>query len=143
MHSSGMHTACLLTVSQHALGRGCVCIQHALGMGGVCVSKHALGRGVSQHALGRGVYIPACTGQGMSARGCPPGGVSPGVSAKGVSAQEGVCLGASVWESAQGVFAWGCLPRGGVCLGSLPLVTGGCIAACNGADTSLWTERHL
>ena len=38
MHSSGMRTARLLTVSQHALGRG------------VCVSQHALGRG-----------IPACS----------------------------------------------------------------------------------
>ena len=43
MHSSGIRTARLLTVSQHALRRG----------------------GVSQHALGRGVCIPACTGQGV------------------------------------------------------------------------------
>ena len=35
MHSSRMRTACLLTVSQHALGGG----------GGLCVSQHALGRG--------------------------------------------------------------------------------------------------
>ena len=34
MHSSGMRTARLLTVSKHALGWG-------------CVSQHALGRGVS------------------------------------------------------------------------------------------------
>ena len=47
MHSSGMRTARLLTVSQHALGGGCV----------------------SQHALGVCIPIPACTGQGVSAQG--------------------------------------------------------------------------
>ena len=51
MYSSGMRTAHLLTVSQHAL------------VGGVCVS---------QHALGRGVCIPACSGQ----EGVCPGGVA-------------------------------------------------------------------
>ena len=34
MHSSGMRTASLLTISQHAMDRG------------GCVSQHALGRGV-------------------------------------------------------------------------------------------------
>ena len=40
MHSSGMHTACLLTISQ--VGRGCIpaCTGH-----GECVSQHALGGG--------------------------------------------------------------------------------------------------
>ena len=47
-----MRTARLLTVSQHALVRGGVC--------------------VSQHALGRGVCIPACSGQ----EGVCPGGVA-------------------------------------------------------------------
>ena len=42
MHSSRMRTARLLTVSQHALGRGGVS-QHALGREGVCTG----GRGVS------------------------------------------------------------------------------------------------
>ena len=58
VHSTGMCTACLLTVSQHALCRG-------------CVSQHALGRGVCQR----------CTCQGgVPAQGgftCP-GGVCPG-----------------------------------------------------------------
>ena len=45
MHFSGMRTARLLTVSQHALGGGG-------------------GGGVFQHALGRGVCIPACTWHG-------------------------------------------------------------------------------
>ena len=68
MHSSGMRTARLLTVSQHALcvwggipactGRGCVCIPACTGQGRVC--------------------IPACTGQGClpRGRGCLPRGVS-------------------------------------------------------------------
>ena len=78
MHSSGMCTACLLAISQHALHRGGVCITVCTGQGG-CVSQHALGRGVypSMHWVGR----------------CLPGG----------------CL---------------------------PLVPGGCIQACNGADIS-------
>ena len=58
MHSSGMRTARLLTVSQYALHRGCE----------------------SQHALGRGLCIPACTWQG----GVCPGGVCWGVSSQGV-----------------------------------------------------------
>ena len=62
MHSSGMRTTRLLTVSQHALGRGCI---------PACTGQ-------------RGVCIPACTGQGgVSARGgclprgCMPGGCTP------------------------------------------------------------------
>ena len=50
MHSSRMRTACLLTISQHAL---CTALQ--------------------------GVCIPACTGQGVSAQGVSThGGVCPG-----------------------------------------------------------------
>ena len=78
MHSSGMCTAHLLTISQHALHRGCVS-QHALGRG-MCVSQHALDRAmcISQHALGRGVCIPACTGQGVCIPACTgQGGVYP------------------------------------------------------------------
>ena len=45
VHSSGMCTACLLTVSQHALCRG-------------CVSQHALGRGVCQRCTCQG-GVPA------------------------------------------------------------------------------------
>ena len=62
MHSSGMRTARLLTVSQHALGRGGGVSQHALGRGGVC------SRGVSAEG------------------GVCPGGICPGVSAREVSA---------------------------------------------------------
>ena len=54
MHSSGMRTARLLTVSSMHCARGCVS-QHALGRG--CVSQHALGRG----CLPRGC-IPVCNG---------------------------------------------------------------------------------
>ena len=63
MYSSGMRTARLLTVSQHALRRG-VCILSCTGQGGV-----------SQHALDRGCVCP----EGVSARGFSPHG--------------GVCLG--------------------------------------------------
>ena len=65
MHSSGMRTACLLTVSQHALFKG--------------VSQHALGRVcVSQHALGKGVCARGCLPRGCLPRGCLPGGCLPG-----------------------------------------------------------------
>ena len=67
MHSSGMRTARLLTVSQHALRKG----------------------GVSQHALGRGVCIPACTGPGGV---CISTCTGQGGVCWGVSAQGGVCL---------------------------------------------------
>ena len=56
MYSSGMRTARLLTVSQHALRRG----------------------GVSYHALGRGVYPSMHWTGGVSAqRGCLPGAFLP------------------------------------------------------------------
>ena len=53
MHSSGMHTTRLLTISQYALGRG------------GCVSQHALGRGVST----QGVSRQGVSAQGVSAQG--------------------------------------------------------------------------
>ena len=96
MHSSGIHTAHLLTVSHHALDRGCV-FQHALGRRCVC--------------------IPACTGQGMSAQGvstlgCLSGGVYPGgCLSKGVSAEGGVCPEGGVCLR-DGVCRGGCLLRG-------------------------------
>ena len=43
MHFSGMCTARLLTVSQHALGRGRVCIRVCTGQGGVCLGVSARG----------------------------------------------------------------------------------------------------
>ena len=66
MHSSGMHTVRLLTVSQHALCRGAVCIPACTG-------------GISQHALGRGMY-PSMHWAGClpGVGGVCPGGVSPG-----------------------------------------------------------------
>ena len=53
--------------------------------------------------------------------------------------------------SAQGdVYPGGCLPRGvsaqgGVCRGEVSASgpRGGCIPACNGQTTPLWTDRHL
>ena len=132
MHSSGMCTACLLTISQHALCRGVV-----------FVSQHALA-GVSEKA---GVYLP---------RGCLPRGVSAqeGTCLGGVHAQGCTCPGGvPVGGCAQvGVPAWGCLPWGvpaqGVSAqGSVPpqevYLSEGCIPACNGADAPLWTDRHL
>ena len=62
MHSSGMRTARFLTVSQHALGRGCVCPGWCL-PGGLpsILGRHPLGRlgrhppldRPSRHILGR------------------------------------------------------------------------------------------
>ena len=126
-----MRTACLLTVSQHALGRGRCVSQHALGRGEVCTqactgqgggvypSKHWAGGCVSHHALGRG-----CLPRGVCSedRGLPrggglPGGICMGVSAREVSAwgvsAQGVYLGSLPGKSAQGdVYPGGCLPRG-------------------------------
>ena len=76
MHSSGMCTACLLTVSQHALGSGWCVSQHPLDRGCVYPSMHWAAGGVypSIHWTG-GVCIPACTAGGG---GDCPGGVCPG-----------------------------------------------------------------
>ena len=84
MHSSRMHTTCLLTESQHALLGGSVPTQGVYLPGGIClVGVPARGYlpegGVPGHsgvpAQGRGVYLP---------RGCTcPGGVP----AQGVPAQ--------------------------------------------------------
>ena len=90
MHSSGMRTARLVTISQYALcrgvcipactGRGCIpactgwgCIPACTEQGG-CISKHALGRGgvyPSMHWAG-GVYA-----QGVSAH-TPRADTTPG-----------------------------------------------------------------
>ena len=93
LHSSGMRAAHLLTISQHALGRG-------------CVSQHALCSWVypSMHWVG---CIPECTGHG----GCLPEGVCPG----GMSAQGSVCLGGFCL----GDFCPGGVCLGGVCPGAV------------------------
>ena len=52
MHSSGMRTACLLTISQHALHRGVSAWGGGVYLGGVCQGVSAQG-GVSQHAMGQ------------------------------------------------------------------------------------------
>ena len=79
MHSSGMHTTRLLTVSQHAL---CVCVwgvsQHVLGGGG-CVYP-------SMHWAGEGVY-PSMHWAGVSAQGT------------GVSAQGGGVCPIACWDT--------------------------------------------
>ena len=85
---------------------------------------------ISQHALHWrvGVYpsmhwAGGCLPKGVSAQGvCPPWGVCLGVSAQELSAQWAVV------PLSRGVSASG--PRE-------------CIPACNGADTPLWTDRHL
>ena len=99
MHSNGMRTARLLTISQHALLRGDCAIPACTGQGDVC--------------------IPACTGQGSVF----PGGVYPGVSAQGDFCPGGCCLGGGVCLRGvyPGVSAQGCLPGG-----CLPLVLGVC-----------------
>ena len=85
MHSSGMRTSRLLTISQHALGRG----------------------GVSQHALDRGCLPRGVSGQGgvwLRWGVWPRGGclAKKGVSgqgeclARGMSARGGVCPGVCV-----------------------------------------------
>ena len=121
-----MCTACLLTISQHALCRGLV-----------FVSQHALA-GVSEKA---GVYLP----RGCLPRRVPAWGVCM---PRGVPAQG--CTGRGCAQV--GVPAWGCLPWGvpaqGVSAqGSVPpqevYLSEGCIPACNGADAPLWTDRHL
>ena len=62
MHSSGMRTACLLTVSQHALHRGGVSAQGDVCQGvstwGVSAQRGCLPRGEGVSAGG----IPACNG---------------------------------------------------------------------------------
>ena len=103
MHSSGMHTACLLT--NHILA--CTvqegCIPTCTGLGVVYPSMHWV----------RGVCIPACSGQGVPAQG---------VSAQEVSAHGGVCplgclpTGVSA-QSVCGVCLGGVCAGGGVCPG--------------------------
>ena len=126
MHSSGMHTARLLTAPQHVLhGEGCIpawtwgVFQHALPRAG-CVSQHALGVSIractdqrvypSMHCLG--VYPSMHCLWEVSAPGCLPGGVSqhellgvyPSIHCLG-----GVCQGGCL---SRVVSALGCLPVG-------------------------------
>ena len=96
MHSSGMRTTRLLTVSQHALGRGVYPRMHWVRvypsiqwgcLPRVCVS--AWGEGVCPG----GVCLPwgCVSALGCLTRGCLPGWcLSRGVG--GVSAQGGVCV---------------------------------------------------
>ena len=76
---------------QECIPVGCVPSTAVATWRGGHVSQHALGRGCIPACTGWGVCIPACTGQGV--------GVCPGVcvSAQGVSARGclpgGVCLG--------------------------------------------------
>ena len=128
-----MHTARLLTVSQHALRRGCVS-QHALGKGCLPWWVYLSRRGCTcpggvpaQGVYLPGVYLPrGCT--------CPGGCTCLGVYLLGgCTCLEGV--------PAQGVY----LPRrctypgGCTCPGGVPArevyLPRGCIPACNGADT--------
>ena len=71
MHSSGMHSARLLTVSQHAM--------------------MPCAKGVYQACTGG--CIKACTGQGVSAQGVPAqgGGVCPGVCGRHPYGQTDTC----------------------------------------------------
>ena len=105
LHSSGMHPACLLTISQHALLReGCTC------PGGLY-----LPRGCTC----LGVYLPG--GVPAQGRGVPAWG-------KGCT-----CLGGGVCTY-QGVYLPGVyLPRGCTC--PRVYLPRGCIPACNGAGT--------
>ena len=99
MHSSGMRTARLLTVSQHPLRRS-VCIPACIGQG-MCI-QHALGRGcLSQHARGGGFLPRGVSAQEVSPQGggvCPEGVCPAGVCLGGVSAQGCIpaCIGADI-----------------------------------------------
>ena len=64
MHSSGMHIACLLTISHSTHGGG--------GEGGGCIPACIERGGVSQHALGRGCIFQHALGGDV----CPGGGVA-------------------------------------------------------------------
>ena len=125
MHSSGMRTARLLTISQHVLG---VCLPGGYLPGGVWPE----GRG--------GVCLGGCL-----PRGCLPGGCLPrereGVSAQGVSARRCLARGKRGYlprgvSAKRGVCPGGMSAQGGVYpRGCLPLVLGVvCIPACNGAN---------
>ena len=70
MHSSGMYTARLLTVSQPALRRGCVCLGGGVYPGGVFARGEGVSAkgggclprgGVCQEMSTQGGWIPACT----------------------------------------------------------------------------------
>ena len=121
MHSSGMRTARLLTVSQHILHRGCI---------PACTRQRSVSAQRGCTCPGGclpGVYLPGgCT--------CPRGVVYlPG----GVPAQECTCPGGLYLPGGctcpGGVPAPGCVPAQGV---SIP--------ACIGADSPpLWTDKHL
>ena len=65
MHSSGMHTTRLVTVSQHAMHRG------------EYPSMHWAGGFVSQHALDRGVFAGEYLPGSVCPGGCLPGGCLP------------------------------------------------------------------
>ena len=120
MHTSGMCTACLLTISQHALLGGCTCLGVYLPGGrGTCLEGvPALGGCVPAGGCTcLGVYLP---GVGV---GYQPGGVYlPG----GVPAQ-GVYL-------PRGVNSWGGVPAWGVYLLGVVYLA---------RYSPLWTDRHM
>ena len=122
MHSSGMRTARLLTVSQHALPGG---------------------------YLPRGVYllwgVPAsgvptlgctCLG-GVPAQGCTcPGGTYPGVPA------EGTCLGGTCWGAylPRGCTCWRCTCKGVLAWVGVYLPGRGVYLP---RSSPLWTDRYV
>ena len=117
LHSSGMRTARLLTVSQHALCRGCVPPKGCVPAGWCVPAEGCTCLGAVY--LPRGVYLPG----GVPAQGVYLLG-RVGHTCQGVSAPGGVCLPLVPGVSAPG---W-CLPLvlGGLLLGGhLPLVPGG------------------
>ena len=128
MHSSGMCTARLLTVSQHALRKG-LSAQGSVCQGGVCSG----GVSAPEGCLPRG-----CLTRGCLPRGClPMGSLLSGVSAQGGVCPGGVCLGG---VCRGGVCLGGCLPRG--CLPSGVSALGDVSQHAMG-QTLLWTDRHL
>ena len=107
MHSSGIRTTRLLTVSQHALRRGVYPRMH---WAGGCVSQHALGRRVSAWGIPAwGVYLPRgcnCVG------GVPAGGYLPRVVylPGGFTCPGGVPAGGCRSTCPGGCLPGGCLP---------------------------------
>ena len=114
MHSSGMHTAHLLTVSQHALHRGNVC------PGGLPGGLHrgVFAQGVSAWGVcwgGGGCVCPGGLPGGAYPGGFCPGGVCPGRCLSGGFCPGGLPGRLSAWEvSARGGVAWEVVCPGGV-----------------------------
>ena len=128
-----MHTAHLLTVSQHALHRGNVC------PGGLPGGLH---RGVSTQGVsawgvcwGGWVCLPRGSAWGCLPRGFCPGGVCPGRCLSGGFCPGGLPGRLSAWGFLPGGVAWEVVCPGGLPRGAGVFVQGVCIPVCNRPNT--------